>query len=177
MYLLQAETSFLASTPHRVKHHCTPSYTPLTSNLVYDLLPQINTLRFSQINLIYPGNITEDTSLKMGNILSCTHVDLYSTVTPATAPPPSLSSKVRRFKHTDKTMLKPITVAHHYHERLLCAMEREGIIATRLSGILNPLGLDNSIDWTLEMSDPFVILHTHICTMGLHPKVAVPYGI
>ena len=73
----------------------------------------------------------------------------------------------------DKTILKPITVAHHYHERLLCTVEREGIIATRLSGILNPLGLHNSIDWTLEMSDPFIILHTHICTMGLHPKVAL----
>ena len=173
MYLLQAETSFLASTPNRVKHHCTPSYTPLPSNSVYDPLPQINTLKFSQINLIYPGNITEDTSLKMGNILSCTHVDLDSTVTPATVPPPSLSSKTRKFKCTDKTMLKPIAVAHHYHERLLCSVEREGIIATRFSGILNPLGLDNSIDWTLEMSDPFIILHTQLCTMGLQPEVAV----
>ena len=173
MCLLQAETSFLASTPHRVKHHCTPSYTPIPSNSVYDPLPQINTLRFSQINLICPGNITEDTSLKMGNILSCTHVDLDSTVTLVTAPPPLLSSKTRKFKCMDKTMLKPIAVAHHYHERLLHAVEREGIIATCLSGILNPLGLDNSIDWVLEMNDPFIILHTHICTMGLHPKVAV----
>ena len=90
----------------------------------------------------------------MGNILSCAHVDLDSTVTPVTAPPPSLSSKVRRFKCMDKTMLKPIAVAHHYHERLLRTVEREGIIATCLSGILNPLGLDNSIDWTVEMSDP-----------------------
>ena len=77
-------------------------------------------------------------------------------------PPPLLSSKTRKFKRTDKTMLKPIAVAHHYHERLLRAVEREGIIATHLSGILNSLDLDNSIDWTLEMSDPCHSPHPHL---------------
>ena len=100
----------------------------------------------------------------MGNTLSCTHMDLETTTAPAATLPPVRSSQTRIYKRVDRTMLKPIAVAHHYHERLLRAIECEGVIATRLSGILNPVGLDDAIDWTLEMSDPFALLFVHLVT-------------
>ena len=84
MYLLQAETSIPASAPHRVKHHCGPSALFL-SNSVYDPLPQLNTLNFPRSNSFAPD--TSQRKLhKMGNVLSCTHVDLDSAVIPVTAP-------------------------------------------------------------------------------------------
>ena len=113
----------------------------------------------------------------MGNALNCTHVDLETTTTPAATLPPVRTSKTRVYKRVDRTMLKPIAIAHHYHERILRAVEREGVTATRLSGILNPVGLNDAIDWTLEMSDPFALLFTHLRNMGLTPEIAVEHFV
>ena len=69
--------------------------------------------------------------------------------------------------------MKCVVIAHHYHERLLCAVDRKGVVTTRLQGILNPPGQDHAIDWTMEMSDPFALLYHDICTMHLSPEVVV----
>ena len=105
----------------------------------------------------------------MGNSFNCTRVE-DSAFPPTT---PTVVPTSRRFRRRDTTMMKHMAVAHHYYDRLARAIERDGVVSSRLSGQFNPVGREDAIDWTLEMSDPFQLLYDHLVSSKLTPEVVV----
>ena len=91
---------------------------------------------------------------------------------------PQIGLNTRVYPRDGPTLQKPrsIAVAHHLHRDLLKMLAYNRTLWDTVSGQRALLGKCRDVDWTLQMSDPFLLISTFICQKGMHPKIVIgPY--